>query len=434
MYQFAKNAFGVKKENGQLNNQSKTFCMHPFTGLATREDGAIKICCRSLPIAWIQNDSLETAWNNSEMQKVRKQILNSERPDVCKPCFDLEDQGVESLRQRHINGVIPESRINLYPDIVPQEIMPFEFPTMEIKLNNLCNLKCRMCNPLDSTSWQDWNVIKPFYVKENNYLVPTVDKLVQKPGQYIGPFDDSDNWWDSFEKLLPHFRRVEFAGGEPLMDPQHYKILDMLKLYGKNIELKYATNGTTLGITKGRTIHDYWPHFRSVAVNVSLDGIHDVYNYIRTNSNFDEVERNIQEIKKIPNVSRVVGAFTAQAGNILQAAECIDYFINKMNIVFYSHRVSYPNLLSAQVLPEPLKELAISRLQDIKSKVDSWDMVKNSQLLSRITHQQIQDNINYLRAKDQYNLWQDFLSFNYALDSGRDQNLLSVIPEFKPYV
>ena len=408
--------------------------MHPFTGLATREDGAIKICCRSLPIAWIQNDSLETAWNNSEMQKVRKQILNSERPDVCKPCFDLEDQGVESLRQRHINGVIPESRINLYPDIVPQEIMPFEFPTMEIKLNNLCNLKCRMCNPLDSTSWQDWNVIKPFYVKENNYLVPTVDKLVQKPGQYIGPFDDSDNWWDSFEKLLPHFRRVEFAGGEPLMDPQHYKILDMLKLYGKNIELKYATNGTTLGITKGRTIHDYWPHFRSVAVNVSLDGIHDVYNYIRTNSNFDEVERNIQEIKKIPNVSRVVGAFTAQAGNILQAAECIDYFINKMNIVFYSHRVSYPNLLSAQVLPEPLKELAISRLQDIKSKVDSWDMVKNSQLLSRITHQQIQDNINYLRAKDQYNLWQDFLSFNYALDSGRDQNLLSVIPEFKPYV
>lgn len=409
--------------------------MHPFTGLATREDGAVKVCCRSQPVGWIQENSLEQIWNNDTMQTVRRQVLNNERPTVCKPCFDLEDQGVESLRQRHINGVIPEARINLYPDTVLQQIMPFEFPTMEIKLNNLCNLKCRMCNPLDSTSWQDWDVIKPFYMKENNYLVPTVDKLVRKPGQYIGPFDDSDNWWNDFEKLLPHFRRVEFAGGEPLMDPQHYKILDMLKPYGKNIEIKYATNGTTLGISKGRTIHDYWPHFRSVAVNVSLDGIHDVYNYIRTNSDFNEVERNIQEIKKIKNVSRVVGAFTAQAGNILQAAECVDYFINKMGIIFYSHRVSYPNLLSAQVLPGPLKEIAINRLQEVKLKVNSWDMIRNNLMMEKITHQQIQDNINYLEAKDQSNLWGDFLQFNKNLDMGRSQGPIeNVVKEFKRFI
>ena len=407
--------------------------MHPFTGLATREDGAIKICCRSQPIGWIQDESLEDAWNGAMMRDVRNKVLCGERPEVCKPCFDLEDQGVESLRQRHINGVIPEARINLYPNALLQEVLPFEFPTMEIKLNNLCNLKCRMCNPLDSTNWKDWDKVVPFYKKENNYLVPTVERLVNKPGQYIGPFDDTDNWWNSFEKLLPHFRRVEFAGGEPLMDPQHYRILDMLKPYGKNIEIKYATNGTTLGISQGRTIHDYWPHFRSVAVNVSIDGIHDVYDYIRGNGDFNQVEENIKEIKKIPNVSRVVGAFTAQAGNILQAAECIDYFINTMDIIFYSHRVSYPNCLSAQVLPQELKELAIQRLKDVKLKVDTWDAVKNNMLLGKVTHQQIQDNINYLRATDQNNLWQDFLDFNLALDSTRNQNLLEVMPEFKPH-
>jgi sulfatase maturation enzyme AslB (radical SAM superfamily) len=368
------------------------------------------------------------------MQLVRKQVLCGERPEVCKPCFDLEDQGVESLRQRHINGVIPEARINLYPDTPLQEIMPFEFPTMEIKLNNLCNLKCRMCNPLDSTNWKDWDKVTPFYKKENNFLVHTITELVDNPGKYIGEFDDSDNWWTSFEKLLPHFRRVEFAGGEPLMDPQHYKILDMLKPYGANIELKYATNGTTLGISKGRTIHDYWPYFRSIAVNVSLDGIHDVYNYIRGNSDFNQVEANIKEIKKIPNVSRVVGAFTAQAGNILQAAECIDYFINTMDIIFYSHRVSYPNCLSAQVLPQELKALAITKLLAVKSQVDTWSAVKKNPLLGTVTHQQIQDNINYLQAKDQNNLWQDFLDFNFALDSTRNQDLLAVIPEFKQYV
>lgn len=419
-------------------NNSKTFCMHPFTGLATREDGAIKVCCRSQPIGWIQDDTLENTWNGVQMREVRKQVLCGERPEVCKPCFDLEDQGVESLRQRHIKDSIPESRINLYPNVLnnlrDDYSMPFEFPTIEIKLNNLCNLKCRMCNPLDSTSWKDWNDVVPFYKKENNYLVPTVERLVKTPGQYIGPFDDTDNWWESFEKLLPHFRRVEFAGGEPLMDPQHYKILDMLKPYGKNIEIKYATNGTTLGISKGRTIHDYWPHFRSVAVNVSIDGIHDVYNYIRGNGDFNQVEANIKEIQKIPNVSRVVGAFTAQAGNILQAADCIEYFLETMGIVFYSHRVSYPSCLSAQVLPAELKDIAYHRLEAVKSKMQQFTLIKKHPILLDITMQQIQDNQNYLRAKDQDHLWQDFLKFNYALDTTRKQNLLDVVPEFKNYV
>jgi len=429
---------GAKKGSGQLKSQSKTFCMHPFTGLATREDGAVKVCCRSHPIGFIQDAPLEYHWNSETMTRIRRQVLIGERPKECAPCFSLEDQGVESLRQRHIAGVIPESRITLYPNAVSNMrhdfTMPFEIPTMEIKLNNLCNLKCRMCNPLDSSSWQDWDKVVPFYKKENNYLVSTVERLVKKPGQYIGPFDDTDNWWASFEKLIPHFKRVEFAGGEPLMDPQHYRILDMLKPYGKNIEIKYATNGTTLGISKGRTIYDYWPHFRSVAVNVSIDGIHDVYNYIRGNGDFNQVEENIKEIKKIPNVSRVVGAFTAQAGNILQAAECIDYFINTMGIVFYSHRVSYPNCLSAQVLPDELKALAITKLLAVKSQIDNWDAVKNNALLGKITHQQIQDNINYLQAKDMNNLWPDFVEFNRNLDSTRGQNLLNVIPEFAPYV
>jgi sulfatase maturation enzyme AslB (radical SAM superfamily) len=218
------------------------------------------------------------------------------------------------------------------------------------------------------------------------------------------------------------------------MDPQHYKILDMLKPYGKNIELKYATNGTTTGISKGRTIHDYWPHFRSVAVNVSIDGIHSVYEHIRSGSSFATVEKNVKVFQSFPNVSRVVGAFTAQAGNMLQAAECIDYFINKMNIVFYSHRVSYPNCLSAQVLPQELKDLAISRLEKISEQVIAFPNVARYPLLEKITQQQIKDNINYLRARDQNHLWQDFLEFNRKLDVTRNQNLLDAVPEFKPYV
>jgi MoaA/NifB/PqqE/SkfB family radical SAM enzyme len=413
--------------------------MHPFTGLATREDGAIKVCCRSNPVAFIQETTLEEAWNNDAMRRIRKQVLSGERPPECAPCFGLEDQGVESLRQRHIKDVIPESRINLYPDALESleedYTMPFEFPTMEIKLNNLCNLKCRMCNPLDSTSWQDWDSVVNFYKKERNFLVPTVEKLVSKPGKYIGPFDDSPNWWESFEKLLPHFRRVEFAGGEPLMDPYHYRILDMLKPYGHQIELKYATNGTTLGISKGRTIYEYWPHFKSIAINVSIDGIGDVYEYIRGNGDFKLLESNIREFQKLTNVSRIVGAFTAQAGNIMQAAECVDYFTNVLGIVFYSHRVSHPSCLSAQVLPQELKDIAVQRLREVRERVSDFELVKKHPILKNILLRQIDDNINYVLANDKFSQWEDFLQFNKNLDVTRGQGPIeSVVPEFKGYV
>jgi len=105
-----------------------------------------------------------------------------------------------------------------------------------------------------------------------------------------------------------------------------------------------------------------------------------------------------------------------------------------MGIVFYSHRVSYPNCLSAQVLPRELKDLAVSRLQEVGLKVDQWPAVKENPLLQKVTHQQIKDNINYLQAKDQYNLWPDFLEFNQRLDLSRNQNLFDAVPEFKPYV
>jgi MoaA/NifB/PqqE/SkfB family radical SAM enzyme len=411
--------------------------MHPFTGLATREDGAVKVCCRSQPVGFIQNNSLEEIWNGSTMRRIRKQVLQGQRPPECMPCFQLEDQGVESLRQRHINGVIPEARINLYPNALDSlgvdYKMPFEFPTIEIKLNNLCNLKCRMCNPLDSTNWKDWDEVEEFYKKENNYLVPTIQKLVRMPGQYIGPFDDTANWWASFEKLLPYFKRVEFAGGEPLMDPQHYKILDMLKPYGKNIEIKYATNGTTLGISKGRTIHDYWPYFRSVAVNVSLDGIGPVYEYIRGNSSWNQVVENIQELQKISNVSRVVGAVAVQVSNVLILDQMIEEFLDKMGIVFYTNMVQHPNVLSVQVLPEELKALAIERLEAAKLKVPNYKYVKENPILLGLTLTQIDGVINYLSAKDQHSKWQDCLEFNRRLDATRNQSFFEVTPEFKQY-
>ena len=415
-------------------HNSKTFCMHPFTGLATREDGAICACCRSHPVGFIHKNTLEEIWNGSAMRRIRKQVIKGQRPPECEPCFKLEDQGVESLRQRHIAGKIPEARINLYPKALDKlgadYKMPFEIATMELKLNNLCNLKCRMCHPMDSTAWNDWDEIKEFYYKEKNIIATLVDELNLQKKPHLDKFENNKKWWGSFEKLLPYFRRVEFAGGEPLMDPQHYRILDMLKPYGENIEIKYATNLTTLGISKGRTVHDYWPHFRSVAVNVSLDGIGDVYNYIRGNSDWNQVVANIKEIQKIPNISRIVGAVTVQVSNILMLDQMIDYFLNDLKIIFHTHRVEYPNVLSVQVLPDQLKQIAVERLTLASTKIKDY---KIDPKLQDYTLGQIKDNINYLSAHDQNEKWSDCIEFNRRLDKTRNQSFFDVTPEFKLY-
>jgi hypothetical protein len=411
--------------------------MHPFTGLATREDGAICACCRSHPIGFIQDAPLEYHWNSEVMTRIRRQVLIGERPKECEPCFSLEDQGVESLRMRHIAGKIPEARINLYPDALDKMshdfTMPFEIPTMELKLNNLCNLACRMCHPMDSTSWTDWNEVKQFYKQEGNIMYALVEDLNLENKPHLDKFQDNPEWWASLEKLLPHFRRVEFAGGEPLMDPQHYRILDMLAPYGNQIEIKYATNLTTLG-KGGRNIFDYWPKFKSVAVNVSIDGIGDVYEYIRSNASWSELMANLRQIRNIPNISRIVGAVTVQISNVLILDKMCEFFLDKLGIVFHTHRVAYPKLLSAQVLPKPLKALAIMRLEALKLRVPEFKMVKDHPELLAYTLGQIQDNINYLNAADQSELWEDCIEFNHRLDNSRSSRAFAKVnPEFLDY-
>ena len=412
--------------------------MHPFTGLATREDGAICVCCRSHPIGFIQDAPLEYHWNGETMQRIRRQVLRGERPKECEPCFNLEDQGVESLRQRHIGGKIPEARINLYPDALSKMAhdftMPFEIPTMELKLNNLCNLKCRMCHPMDSTSWNDWSQVKEFYKKDNNIMFDIVEQhnLENKP--FLDKFQDNPEWWASLEKNLLHFRRVEFAGGEPLMDPQHYRILDMLQPYAHQIEIKYATNGTTLGINKGRTIHEYWPNFRSVAVNVSIDGMGDVYEYIRGNSDWNQVVQNIKEIQTFPNISRIVGAVTVQVSNALQLADMVEYFLDDLGIVFHTHRVAYPKELSVQVLPIDIKTKVTEQLRAVSARVPEFKLVRQHPELLVYTRRQIQDNINYIWARDEEYRWDDCVEFNHRLDATRKQCFEDVTPEFKKYV
>jgi hypothetical protein len=168
-------------------------------------------------------------------------------------------------------------------------------------------------------------------------------------------------------------------------------------------------------------------------VNVSIDGIGPSYEYIRGNASWDELINNIKQIQAIPNISRIVGAVTVQVSNALVLDKIIEYFLNDLGIIFHTHRVEYPKLLSAQVLPRPLQMLAIERLINIQERIRDFKLVKQHPRLLDYTLGQIQDNINYLMARDQSDKWKECIEFNRKLDATRAQSFFDVTPEFSSY-
>jgi hypothetical protein len=218
------------------------------------------------------------------------------------------------------------------------------------------------------------------------------------------------------------------------MDPQHYKILDMLAPYGDQIEIKYATNLSMLG-KSNRTVYEYWPKFKSVAVNVSIDGIGDSYEYIRGNASYSELIHNIKEIQSFSNISRIVGAVSVQVSNAMVLDKMIKYFLDDLGIVFYTNMVKYPNVLSIQTLPVDLKNVVYNRLRLVQRELPNFKLVKQYPKLLSITDEQINGIINFMFAKDEHHLWSDTVEFNRRLDNSRNsRKFIEVTPEFEPYV
>ena len=86
-------------------------------------------------------DDIEQAWNSETYRTIRKQLLNGERPEMCERCSEKKMQASSSARQSANKKWCKE-------DDVYEETAPFDIRYVDLRLGNLCNLKCRMCNPV----------------------------------------------------------------------------------------------------------------------------------------------------------------------------------------------------------------------------------------------------------------------------------------------
>lgn len=271
-------------------SDDKTFCMMPWVHMHTWPAGTTYPCCMAdpdLPIGDTQTQNLQEIWNGPELRKIRMNMLQGKKSAECRRCYELEENGMWTLRrsanenfQHHQNKVESTSDDGSAGDV--------NMAYMDIRFSNLCNLKCRSCGPQFSSSW--------FEDHKLTHGDPGHPKILKVK-------EDMTEFMNELDPLLESVERVYWAGGEPLITEEHYRILDKwISMNKHDVKMDYTTNFTQMNYKK-KTAFDYWNAFEHVRVAGSLDANHARGEYLRKNMVWNQVVQNRRDmIAQCPHV------------------------------------------------------------------------------------------------------------------------------------
>jgi radical SAM protein with 4Fe4S-binding SPASM domain len=401
-----------------LLKDSKTFCIYPWIHLHAYPTGEAYPCCHAeMGVGQVGNcreNTLEEIWNSTAQKKLRQDMLSETKNSACARCYEQEESGFFSGRRsankhhgHHVGRVLmtePDGHLN-----------HFGMTYWDIRFSNLCNLSCRSCGHIFSSSWyQDQaKLAGGNWANENKAM------------NYAGR-TATDMW----EQLIPHLDYVEqiyFAGGEPLMMEEHYLILEELERQGRfDVRLIYNTNFTQVKL-KDRWVFDYWRKFDSVAVGASLDALGPRAEYIRKGTTWDTVERNRERMMQdCPKVDFYISP-TLSIMNALHLPDFHRAWVEKGLIK--------PQDLNVNILQDPAHyriDVATSSYKEkINSKYqDHLDWLRPQDPLQRATVG-FESAVNFMLATDNSHLLEKFWLKTNQLDNIRNENILNVIPELK---
>ena len=283
----------------------------------------------------------------------------------------------------------------------------------DIRFSNLCNLKCRSCGHIFSSQWyQDQAKLAGGNWKDRNTVL-----------NYAGR-TETDMW----EQLLPHIDYVEqiyFAGGEPLLMEEHYRILDELVRKERfDVRLIYNTNFTHTDL-KGQSVFEYWKLFDSVAVGASLDGSGKYAEYIRKGSEWDQIEKNRLEMLTI---CPAVDFYISPTLSIMNAWHLPDFHKDLVN-----RGLIKPQDLNVNILQDPpfyrIDIAPIKYKQRLRIKYEEHiEWLRTQDSLQRATVG-FESAINFMMATDNTHLIDTFWRKTHELDAIRSEQMLAIIPE-----
>ena len=391
-----------------------TICMLPWISIETSPMGTSRPCClahdeitdESGKKYDLNETNLETIYHSKYMQRLRKQFRAGEKPATCNRCWDEEAAGRDSKRI-HSQVRLKE----LYSQVDWANDDPDQLWFVDLKLGNICNLKCRICGSWSSSSWATEEMAYlPKDVNKKSHIAYTWLKQGAWPRK-------TETFWDNMRNLMPNIKYIEFTGGEPWMIQEHFDLLQFAvdEGYSKRIDIHYNTNATQTPLPHTKM----WSQFGRVDIAFSVDNVGARFEYERYGAKWDEANENIDRThfaKKefAPNITTQL-CFTINIQNVYYLDELLAWADAKPWGSIYFNMLHSPSHMSIQHMTPAAKELVINKL-----KTTFWTNNK---------YQQEIDNVIKFIENGPGSDGAEFLRQMHQTDTYRKQSLTDTHPE-----
>lgn len=424
-----------------MNKKSKVFCVLPFIHTHVEPNGAVRACCiaQGEPFGNIQNSSIESIWNNEKYREFRLRMQKEEPSIECRRCMIEETYAKQSSRIS-MNDVYA-GYDHLVDCMAPDGSLPhMDLQRWDFRFSNLCNLACMGCSPNCSSLWSDLR---------NDMF-----------GQSATKFLRNDNQMESFltticEKSIDTVRQVYFAGGEPLIQWEHYEILERLMAKGRfdddSLDVSYSTNLTSLNF-KGKDIFEYWNKIKRLRVLVSIDEVDEsrLY-YIRYPSSLGKIVTNLRKLKdNLATADRTYSITpTWSLMNMHRAKEMMEFYIQQdllpasfQTTPFWEHDFHLqimldPASMSVGAASNDWKRYLIDKINDYQHWYETTCIPMKTTAVQGHSLELFRTSIERFRSAVNRNVSYDrqqWLHWVSRLDSVRKTSWQSVLPELKWHI
>ena len=435
-----------------MKEYSKTFCVYPWIELMINTSGTFDYCCLANPSQLkdknnnqlkINKDSLKDVWNSDAMKDIRKNMIEGNKIKSCNLCYLQEDSGRKSYRQLHNSEwehLLGSKKIEQIVDKSIENNLDVDAPPvyLDLRMGNTCNLKCRMCNPFNSSLITKEHF--KLFDKSKTYANIFKKNFGSNPEwlneqAYRDQFNDKKIWKEIYE-VLPTLEKLYLTGGEPTLIKNNIKVLEKLIELNKQNNTKIFLN--TNCTYSGKNFLELLSKFKEMDINPSIDGVGEVNNYIRGSKKWENIYQNCKNILSVnnkisANITPVLQIYNLnKIHEILNLANDITYelFYNPwtkeltntigVDILFNTH----PFMLDVRNLPLELRQNAIQRLLDFKNEYvfEFSFMIRNT----------IEGTVGYLKQPQLENYKQnlkDFIDYTEILDKERNQSFNDIDKE-----
>ena len=398
----------------ELLIDSDTFCMLPWMHLHAYPDGRAYPCCFAFdpyPVGNLNKESLKEVFNGEKMKEMRVRMLNNKKSRECMKCYDQEKSGFFSLRlssNKHFGHNIP-----LVHNTLPDGQADFVMKYWDIRFSNLCNMACRSCGTWFSSNWYEDH-----------------KKLTGSPPPHAKIMKVGRNTNDMWEQMLESFEHAEqfyFAGGEPIIMEEHYRILkelDRRKMY--HVRLIYNTNFSKTKF-KDIDVFELWNKFDSVSIGASLDAEGPRAELMRKGTKWEETVANR---KRMMEVCPQVDFYISSTVSLMNSLHVCDFHKNwvEQGLIkpqdFNFNLLQHPIWQRMDILPPEHKE----RVKEKYEEHIKW--LKDKDPLTRAS-KGFESAVKWMLETDNQKHLDLFFANTRKYDKIRNENSVEVFPEWK---